>query len=157
MTGTAALPIAYRDALRVACAAALNAGVFYDTDFAAFVLPRVARADFARDLFLGVLDEPAVFVERIAWNAELSARITASRRGAWLLCRCGTHLAERQWFAPMSSDGSGAPFRSFDSYDTAPDLPARHRGWRPARPSRTSSRRSSLRPGPASAVGRAAR
>ncbi len=127
MTGTAGLPTAYRDALRAACAAALDAGVFYDTDLDAFVVPRIARSDPARDLFLGVFEEPAEFVARSAWNEDLDARIAASARGTWLLRRRSTHLGDRDWFVPLMSDGSGARHWNADSYDIPPDYMAVYR------------------------------
>lgn len=123
------LPAGYRTALQAACAAALDAGLFYEQPFALFVLEHLGTADAARDCFVGIHVEPDGFAERRALRNLLEARIGGSPRGTWALLHRPDPGAGRDFYTAIMSDGTGrpAPGCRYDTYETPPTYAEVHR------------------------------
>jgi hypothetical protein len=127
MTDMARLPPAYATGLRAACEAALDAGLFYEDAFCAFVLERVGADDPARDLCLGTFPIPDGFAARRQALDALNARVADGARGTWAICRHGPPEGGHVRFAPVMADGSGGAATCFDRYDRPPAFAAVHR------------------------------
>lgn len=129
MSSTAALPPAYRSALLVATAAALDAGIFYQDAFAAFVLDRIGSADPPQDHFLGVFEEPPEFQQRSSLRTVVQSQVVRAPRGTWAVIRHTRRDRGASFFRPVMSDGSNEPATggSFDTYEDMPSFSTVHR------------------------------
>lgn len=116
LSSTRASLAAYHAAVLVACAEALDSGVFYQDDFTKFVRERCDALDPAVEKFLGD-HEISMSIEDRPARAHLVRHVTHSPRGAWATIHSAPSPDSKYW-RPIISDGSGnSPVGgSFDAY-----------------------------------------
>ncbi|MPR06317.1 hypothetical protein [Microvirga tunisiensis] len=103
---------------------ALDLNIHYDTDMDAYVIPRIAQFEEARDLPLGTFTKPSEWKEQRAFNQDLARRVASGPRGTWAIVVTNCHDG-RIFYSTLISDGTGeiSTGGSHDSYDTPPDYP----------------------------------
>lgn len=102
---------AYKEALKAAVGAAIDAGLYYNADVNAFVAKHCGVPDPAREVFLGIVDLPVHDLPAARKvNEETEAKVAAGPRGTWALTRrtFENDGQIRTVYQPLLSDGSGS-------------------------------------------------